>query len=817
MLHYNKFISYLLTVVVCTSLCAWGNEQDLVEFNTDILDASDKENLDLSKFSASGYIMPGSYMLNLQVNSRPIYDIDIDYIEYKDEHDKTNVAACLTEEHIALLGLKPEEHDRITWWKDGLCADLSQLAGVSVVGDLGKSSINISIPQALLEYNDSTWVSPSRWENGIPGIFIDYNTVYTDNGNAKNSLNNSGMLGANLGSWRFRGEYQGNSNSFSDFYFPRVYAYTAVPEIKSKLTIGEDYFNSNLFESWRFVGASLSSDERMLPPKLRGYAPEVTGIARTNAKVTITQQGRKVYETNVPAGPFRIQELSSTVKGQLDVKIEEQDGSVQTFTQNTATIPYLTRPGHIRYSFSLGKPSDFNHNHQGPLFNVGEFSWGISNQWSLYGGGLLSSGYQLVALGLGKDLSSYGTISTDVTQSRADIPEINDLTGKSWRLSYSKRFDDINSEVTFAGYKFSEKKFMTMNQYLTALKGGEGNGRSKELYSIIASKRFDNLNMSTNLSWNHRTYWDRSANDRLSLSLSNYMDIYNWKSISSSLTVSRNKYNGKNDDMVMLGFSVPLSNGNVSYSTNISRSINTHTTSFYSRFNDNDSYRLSVASNDLGDSKTIIDQGSGYYTHKGSLADISANIARVNNGNTSYGTTITGGLTATKEGVALHPGGSLGDTRFMVSTGGVSDVPIDTRLKSNFNGIAVIPSVNSYYLTGAKIDANRLPDNIDIVDSPISEAALTEGAIGFRRFNVLKGSKGFAIIMLDSGKPVPFGAAVKNSHDIDVGIVGDDGLAWLVGIKKDESYSVSWGNQVHCKIKAPEMSPENRMLLPCII
>ena len=52
----------------------------------------------------------------------------------------------------------------------------------------------------------------------------------------------------------------------------------------SKLTVGEDYLSSDLFDSWRYTGLSLASDESQLPPKLRGYAPEVSGIARTNAK-----------------------------------------------------------------------------------------------------------------------------------------------------------------------------------------------------------------------------------------------------------------------------------------------------------------------------------------------------------------------------------------------------------------------------------------------------------------------------------------------------------------------------------------------------
>ncbi|NHX33807.1 fimbria/pilus outer membrane usher protein, partial [Escherichia coli] len=91
-----------------------------------------------------------------------------------------------------------------------------------------------------------------------------------------------------------------------------------------KLTMGEQFLRSGLFDSFRYMGVSLISDERMLPPNLRGYAPEVTGVARTNAKVIVTQQGRVIYETQVAPGPFRIQDLSDAVSGKLDVRVEEQ-------------------------------------------------------------------------------------------------------------------------------------------------------------------------------------------------------------------------------------------------------------------------------------------------------------------------------------------------------------------------------------------------------------------------------------------------------------------------------------------------------------
>ena len=92
----------------------------------------------------------------------------------------------------------------------------------------------------------------------------------------------------------------------------------------------------------------------MLPPDLQGYAPQITGIAQTNAKVTVAQNGRVLYQTTVAPGPFTISDLGQSFQGQLDVTVEEEDGRTSTFQVGSASIPYLTRKGQVRYKTSLG-------------------------------------------------------------------------------------------------------------------------------------------------------------------------------------------------------------------------------------------------------------------------------------------------------------------------------------------------------------------------------------------------------------------------------------------------------------------------------
>lgn len=130
----------------------------------------------------------------------------------------------------------------------------------------------------------------------------------------------------------------------------------------------------------------------MLPPDLRGYAPQITGVAQTNAKVTVSQNNRIIYQENVPPCPFSITNLFNTLQGQLDVKVEEEDGRVTQWQVASNSIPYLTRKGQIRYTTAMGKPTSVGGDSlQQPFFWTGEFSWGWLNNVSLYGGSVLTN------------------------------------------------------------------------------------------------------------------------------------------------------------------------------------------------------------------------------------------------------------------------------------------------------------------------------------------------------------------------------------------------------------------------------------------
>ncbi|MBI6182957.1 fimbrial assembly protein [Serratia liquefaciens] len=797
-----------------------------IEFNTDVLDVTDRANIDLEQFSRGNFIMPGDYLFAVHINKQTLTDQPVAF--YPPDDDAKGSEACITPQLVEQLGLKESALLKLTWWHQNQCLDPRSLEGMEVRGDLGAAALYLNIPQAYLEYTAENWDPPSRWDEGIPGLLLDYNLNAQSQrqkkqGTQSYNLSGNGTVGGNLGAWRLRADWQsrldhqGGSGepTRTSWDWSRYYAYRALPKLGARLTMGEDYLNSDIFDSVRFAGASLVTDDNMLPPNLRGYAPEVTGIARSNAKVIIRQQGRVLYETQVAAGPFRIQDINDAVSGQLDVRVEEQDGSVQEFKMDTASIPYLTRPGSVRYKVAAGRPADWEHHSDGPMFGTGEFSWGVSNGWSLYGGGVAGGDYNALALGVGRDLMMFGALSFDATQSRASLPQQGTLSGGSYRLSYSKRFDDYDSQVTFAGYRFSERNYMSMGEYLDARRDGTRTNSSKEMYTITFNQQFRDLGLSAYLNYNHQTYWDRPANDRYNLTLSRNFDLGRFRNISLSLTGYRNKYNGTNDDGMYLSLSLPWgSNGSLSYSGSYNRNDNTHQVGYYDRLNERDTYQVSAGSARSGAT------ASGYYSHSGDLSQVNASASYQAGQYSSLGLSMQGGATATLKGAALHRSSMSGGTRMLLDTDGVPGIPIrgySSPTLSNAFGKAVVVDVGSYYRNQFSIDLNTLPENAEVSQS-VAQATLTEGAIGYRHFEVIAGEKAMAVVRLADGSAPPFGATVRNGKRQEVGIINDNGEVYLSGINAGEAMSVSWGGTEQCGFTLPQtLSPSEltNLLLPC--
>lgn len=157
-----------------------------------------------------------------------------------------------------------------------------------------------------------------------------------------------------------------------------------------------------------------------------------------------------------------------------------------------------------------------------------------------------------------------------------------------------------------------------------------------------------------------------------------------------------------------------------------------------------------------------------------------------------------------------------GGTRLLVDTDGVGGVPVDGgRVSTNRWGIGVVTDVSSYYRNITSVDLNRLPEDMEATRSVV-ESVLTEGAIGYREFEVLKGSRLFAVLRMADNSHPPFGASVTNAKGRELGMVADSGLAWLSGVNPGETLNVGWDGRTQCVVDIPaHPDPTQQLLLPC--
>lgn len=163
----------------------------------------------------------------------------------------------------------------------------------------------------------------------------------------------------------------------------------------------------------------------MLPNSQQGYAPEIRGIALTNATVEVRQNGNLLYQTFVPPGEFVINDLyPTTTSGDLEITVKEQDGTERTYYQAYASPPISIRKDQFKYSATLGKYGTHNSTNQSSdrqKFLQTEFLYGLLNNTSIYGGLIVADHYHSGMVGVGQGLGDFGALSFDVTYAKTEF------------------------------------------------------------------------------------------------------------------------------------------------------------------------------------------------------------------------------------------------------------------------------------------------------------------------------------------------------------------------------------------------------------
>lgn len=791
---------------------------------------------DLSAFSSSnGGQMPGKYIVDIYVNNSPVDHQEVTFYADKAGEDKngTGLLPCLTLEQLKKYGLKVEAipalkeqvakaankdvpADKDAPAESGQCEEFTSLIPSSGVAfDFNHQRLDLSFPQAVLSQSVRGYVDPSLWDDGIPAFLIDYNFTgangeNTSGGQTTNDNNYYLSLrnGFNLGPWRFRNySTWNNNNGDKSWQSVNNYIQRSIISLKSQLTLGDGYSSGDVFDSVQYRGAQLASDDSMLPDSQQGFAPVIHGIAKSNAQVTITQNGYTIYQSYVSPGPFEITDIyPSSGSGDLTVEVKEEDGSKQTFVQPYSSVPILQREGRTKFSVTGGQYRS-GYGGENPEFGQVTLIHGFGSGMTLYGGAQGSDKYEALALGVGKNIGDWGAISVDVTQAKTQLPDETD-SGQSYRFLYAKSFTDTSTDVRLLGYRYSTSGFYTMQESVD-LNTNDNDTTDFETSSHKRSQIQGSINQqlpedygSFYFSLSIQNYWGTDG-DQQTLQWG-----YNntWKRMTYSISYSDNSTPGESSDrQFAISLSIPLgeSHANATYDMNTdSNGRTTQQAGINGTLADNKlSYNVSegVASQGEGNN------GNASLNYTGSKG----------NSNIAYGySKDTRRLNYGMEGgVVIHSGGitlaqPLGDTIALVAAPGAGDVTVtnNTGVSTDSRGYAVIPYTSAYRRNMVGLDTTTLGPNVEVEESA-KNVIPTRGAVVRAEFKTHVGYRVMMTLTRSDGKPVPFGTTVtlvsddKNTSP-QAGIVGETGSTYLSGLPEKGQLIAQWGKDAgqQCRV-----------------
>ncbi|MHA7848619.1 fimbria/pilus outer membrane usher protein [Serratia sp. D1N4] len=782
-------------------------------FNPELLqiDNPAQAGADLSVFEEGDTQAPGTYRVDVLLNGQVINSREVEFIQHRDEAGKVSLQPCLSTRDLDALGVNIVAFSALK--PDSKCIDLAAaIPNAYTEFQFSSQRLNLSIPQAALKSEARGYVAPEKWQQGIPALLTNYsfsgsNSRARDNTAASNSYYLNLRSGLNVGPWRLRNYSVWNRESGSDqgqnqWQSIHTYLQRDIIFLRSQLTLGDTNSSSEVFDSVPLRGGQLMSDEEMLPESLRGYSPVVRGIARTNAQVTIRQNGYVIYQSYVPAGAFVINDLYPTAgSGDLNVTITEADGSEQRLVVPFASVPVLQREGQLKYSLVGGRYRPVDGQVDETPFAQGSLIYGLPWGITAYGGVQTASHYSAYALGLGKNMGPIGAFSADVTQARAALAEDHSSSGQSLRLRYGKSFADSGTNVSLAGYRYSTKGFYTLQETLDTYT------QSAKLQSDYLLHKRSRVELTVNQSLGQQAgslslsmvdegYWNGQKTRSTSVGYNN-----SWRSISYGINYSYSKNavgsNG-NDHLLALNVNIPLSgwlnNSWASYSMNSSSQ--------------------GRVSHSVGLSGTALEQNNlnwsvaqGYSSQQnGSNGNLSASYqggsGQVNAGY-SYGSQqqrlnygVQGGILVHENGVTLSQ--PLGETVALVKAPGAKGVSVanNVGVKTDWRGYAVVPYVTPYRNNAIGLDTATLPDDVELALTS-KTVTPTRGAVVVADYQPRIGQRMMMTLLRANGQPVPFGATVTEvgGNGENSSIVGEGGQAYLTGMTEKGTLQVQWGKE----------------------
>lgn len=792
-----------------------------VQFNDAFLPEGSRD-LDIGAYQTGNPVMPGVYRADVVLNGQLSFRHDI---RIESQPDGRNPQVCMSRALLERQGVEMTKlaAEAILALDNEECPALGRLVpGATASFSPDSQRLDLSIPQVSLKRNARGYVSPELWDCGITAGLLSYNfnsnrnhTRAGDQDSAYLGLN----AGLNLGDWRLRhnGSMSWQSHRGNDYQALNSYAQRDVTALKSQLTVGESNTSGELFDTLSYRGVQLASDDRMLPDSLRGYAPVIRGIARTNARVVIRQDGNVLMETTVAPGAFVIDDLYATgYGGDLDVSVLEADGSQQSFIVPYASVSQLLRPGTSRFSLTAGQTRDSYLNEQARLLQ-GTLQYGLNNTFTGFAGVQSSEEYLAVLSGLAFD-TPIGAMAADMTHAQTTLAS-GTARGQSLRLSYNKNLLSTGSNFSVAAYRFSTHNYLDFSnalQLLDAEKSGEDVsqlGRPRSRFSITADQSLGPWGQLA-VSGFTQNYWNLPGSDvQYQLSYSRQFDR-----VSFSFNANRSRSGlGDMQNSFLLTVSMPLEFGASVFSPQMTAQIGRDAQGNFDQqvgingsTGENRQFGYGANFSHDGGSRTKSASVNGQYT--GARTMLNASLGRGAD-YTSMSLGASGTLVAHSDGLTLTP--YRGETMAIVSAAGAEGAKVAgyPGLKLDSSGNAVVPYLRPYQLNEVGIDP--IGSSLDVeLNETSQQVAPRSGAVVRLRYTTTKGRAVLLNVRLDDGSSLPFGASVVDGEGTSVGTVGQGGQLYARIKPETRQLLVNWGSKAlqRCALVIPPAPDKEQQL-----
>ncbi|KVX74473.1 fimbrial assembly protein [Burkholderia ubonensis] len=776
-----------------------------VEFNTSLMVGN---SVDASRFMLGNPVLPGTYNVDLYLNDSQVAQEPIRFVA---PHPDDNAKPCLTLGLLESIGVDTKgwfAEDKDQQPDPAQCVDLpARVPAATVTYHSDEQRLDISVPQAALRTRVRGEVDPARWHKGeAAGILqYDFNAYHTSSqGYVSDSTYLGITSGINVGDWRFRyrGALNYDARTGTQWQSLDAYVQRDLTRWKAQLTLGDSTTSGNVFDSFGVRGVQITSDDRMLPDAQRGFAPVVHGVAQSNAKVEVRQNGYVIYQMTVAPGPFEIRDLNPTgYGGDLQVTVTEADGSKQSFSVPYASIPQLLRPGVSRISVAAGQyRTSGGRDHYQPYVAQAIYERGITNLVTGYGGVIGSEGYGAALLGTAFN-TAWGALALDVTQAHTRVGS-QSYQGQSWRITFAKYIPQTSTSFTMAAYRYSTAGYFSLGDAVQARGQAEGQNYAVPLFR---QRNRAQLNISQRVGdgslyamGSLQNYWNRDGND-LQFQVG-YSGSAKWGNYSISAQRTRNAY-GHQDTRVYASVSIPFGRGGVDRKpmfSNLNMSVATGDgttsvqTSASGSAGDHNQWAYGVNAGYLAGTSNAATLG-GYGTYSGGRGTVNASASAGSNSTHQASLGVSGSVIAHRGGVTLGQSISANAPIGLVEAKGAVGAAVTNSpgVKVDRFGYAVVPFLTPYRVNTVVLDPQGMSEDAEL-KSTSQEVVPRAGAVVRAQFDTTVGKPLLMRVKQGDGTPVPMGADVVDPTDTRVGVVGQGGTVFVRGVPMEGMLEVRW-------------------------